>query len=48
MRNVPRACLWPGTGAIPASIEGLINLQTLNLESNSLSGIAICYRHNTA
>ena len=38
-RNVPRAFLC--TGTIPASIGGLINLQTLNLCNNRLSGMSV-------
>ena len=41
MRNVPRAFLWPGTGAIPASIGGLSNLQALVLLGNRLSGTSV-------
>ena len=37
-RNVPRAFLC--TGTIPASIGGLINLQSLDLSRNSLEGTA--------
>ena len=39
MRNVPRAFLC--TGTIPPSIGGLINLQTLNLGTNFLSGMSV-------
>ena len=40
MRNVPARSLWC-TGAIPASIGNLSNLQQLNLSENKLEGAVV-------